>query len=264
MRCSMRRELSVLVLGVVVAGCANAGASVPSPSDDSDSADDTPLSETPDSFRCTPGDIRCDGDKLQVCNSKGGNDDLETCPPGLCNAVSKVCDDCKPGSKDCLANTPRVCGANGQWTSLSDCPVKTACIDGSCTILPPGTWSASFTKGAASTVQCKSWSEFRMTLNGTYTKVTIKGSRDPIGVTCSGTNANALCRQMNTPEIDCDGRKWVAGFAHGGFLASGEEAVGCTDPGYTVRPCITVAGQWGGVAGPTCDAESQTLTVSCE
>ncbi|WP_437573808.1 PKD domain-containing protein [Sorangium sp. So ce887] len=137
----------------------------------------------------------------------------------------------------------------------------------------PGTtveFSEEFTQGQPSSEQCGAWDAFRASLTGEYSFVTIRGSQDPGGVTCMGAAANLLCQALHdgtpTGPIECDGRTWVVGAGCGPtsevveITADGAECA-CTS-GYTARPCIGNE-NWGGVAGETCFAPSQTISVVC-
>jgi len=138
------------------------------------------------------------------------------------------------------------------------------------------TYSQSFPSGTVdiTSSQCTAWQSFTASLSAatTYTSVTIKGSNDSTGVTCTGTNANTLCQALRTQTavtgIACGGRTWatsstctVDGSTQMELSANGDQC-NCAS-GYVVRPCIG-NNNWGGVAGPTCGAATQTLTVVCQ
>ncbi|WP_437807064.1 PKD domain-containing protein [Sorangium sp. So ce1078] len=131
-------------------------------------------------------------------------------------------------------------------------------------------FSEAFTQGVPSNEQCGAWDAFRASLTGEYSFVTIRGSQDPDGVTCTGAAANTLCQALHdgtpTGPIDCNGRTWVVGTGCGPssdvveITADGSEC-SCTN-GYTARPCIGNE-NWGGAGGDTCFAPSQTISVVC-
>jgi len=83
---------------------------------------------------CVAGEYRCSTDTLETCNSTfDGFDPVKVCAAGLCDAVSKECDDCKTGTADCLGSTPRACDSTGHWKSLTACSGSTpVCKAGIC------------------------------------------------------------------------------------------------------------------------------------
>lgn len=83
---------------------------------------------------CSSGEMRCSGDTLERCNSAfTGFEVVKVCGPGLCDGVSKECDDCASGDKSCLGATPRTCDTTGHWTSLAACTGSTpGCSAGTC------------------------------------------------------------------------------------------------------------------------------------
>jgi hypothetical protein len=155
-------------------------------------------------------------------------------------------------------------------------PVKDA-ADGSVA----RTFTATFTSGALGgygTSQCSDWEAFRASLDAayksmpTYLKVTISGSKDPTGVTCTGPTANDICTNIQlgaTGSFMCDGKRWNlgnCGSSPGLILelnAGSTSTCACDTPGYTVRPCLATK-DWGGVNTATCMPPSQTITVTCE
>jgi len=83
---------------------------------------------------CATGEYRCNSDILETCNSTlSGWDPVKICYPGMCDLPGKECDDCKPGTSDCLGSTPRSCSTTGHWTSLTPCGGTTpVCKAGVC------------------------------------------------------------------------------------------------------------------------------------
>lgn len=140
------------------------------------------------------------------------------------------------------------------------------------------TYSASFTNGGSIAAQCSSFNSWRATVTGTYTKVTLRGSGDPVGVSCNGAAANTLCQALNTGTstgaVNCDGRKWeVYGSCTSGGSAPSisADAIGvqsvCNCPSnndlYVVRPCHT---NYGAMNANSCNASmpNATLSIVCE
>ena len=123
------------------------------------------------------------------------------------------------------------------------------------------------------TTQCTDWQTFRGKLTGTYSSVTISGSNDTVGRTCTGTAANTICQAMHN-------KTTVSALSCGGYIWNVDESCYVNTPdveisadnstctcqssgGYDVRPCIGNE-NWGGINGVTCNAASQTLTVTCK
>ncbi|MDP2344935.1 MAG: Calx-beta domain-containing protein [Deltaproteobacteria bacterium] len=170
------------------------------------------------------------------------------------------------------AGTGQFCGAG----SIGDAVVRTG-----------ANWTTpncgSFFSGSFTTVngdpfssfptqQCADWTTFRGGLNaGTFTRVTIRGSRDPVGVSCSGAGANTLCGSLRdstaSGPVACDGgRTWFVDQCAGGADAFEITADGaqcsCTSNGFVARPCIN---QWGGILGDSCsNYTNQVMEVICE
>jgi len=114
--------------------------------------------------------------------------------------------------------------------------------------------------------QCQDWRTFRESLNGTYDRITIRGTEDPVGVTCSGPAATSLCAAMRDGgelTTECDGRTWVAGGCGDEISAGSERTCQCKENAHTVRPCLGNQ-NWGGAGTGTCGAAAQTLEVICE
>ena len=127
-----------------------------------------------------------------------------------------------------------------------------------------------FVQGQTATQQCQRWNAWRASLTGTYSKITIRGSRDPVGKTCTGSKADQLCKAIKNLQsitLECDGNVWSLCNRYQGELwlnpPSQCSGANCPSPGYIVRPCINNL-NWGGLAGPTCNAPSQSMSVVCQ
>jgi gliding motility-associated-like protein len=140
-------------------------------------------------------------------------------------------------------------------------------------------FSEAFVENQAST-HCGEWQSFRSQLLTTlpYTKLTIKGSFDPVGVSVTDPAkvlqiADALRTGSSVSIVD-GGRTWLVGncgYDNDGNPAIELSAAGsmcqCPDPEYIVRPCIDVNSSnpnWGGAGTATCSGPSQELTVVFE
>ena len=194
------------------------------------------------------------------------------CGDGIVQAsCGEECDDSNPIDEDgcssmCLAES---CGDGVLQSGLGE-----ACDDGN--ILPGdgcdascqievNTFSESFTQGQTAAAQCASWNSFRSQLGADHTLVSIRGSNDPTGVTCSGPEAGQICLALRsgTPlTVACDGRTWAVGLCGGIELSAEGSICQCPSPGYLVRPCHPTT-NWGGANTETCDPPSQTLEVIC-
>jgi len=130
-------------------------------------------------------------------------------------------------------------------------------------------WTQSFTNGDGNTTtQCNSWNAFVSSLTNCYTQLTITGTFDGVGISCTdptivGNIVNAL--QTNTYyEANWAGRLWKIN-CNGGLekiwadpaICSGSD---CPSPSYIIRPCI-MNPNWGGVNTATCGGPTQTMTV---
>ncbi len=137
------------------------------------------------------------------------------------------------------------------------------------------TFSQSFSAGVAPTTQCTSWDAFRKSLSSTkvYSKITVKGSLDAVGVSCSepgisGPRADAICQALRTGTaigMPCGSNSWSVSVGCGGagVISLVVNLGGCAcETGFSIHPCSNSA-NWGGI-GATCGAPSQTLTVICE
>jgi len=84
---------------------------------------------------CALGDHRCSGDVLEQCNStRTAFDPVRVCAVGMCDATGKECNECTPGTADCVGSTPRACDSSGKWKSLTACSGMTpVCKSGVCT-----------------------------------------------------------------------------------------------------------------------------------
>jgi hypothetical protein len=138
-------------------------------------------------------------------------------------------------------------------------------------------YSETFTFGTAyfsGSPQYDNWTAFRAQLDTsthTFTQATISGSNDPVGVSCTDpvivTQMADALRNATPGSWTCDSRTWVVGTDCGQASAVEFNATGsscaCDNPGYIVRPHI-LNFNWGGINTNTCDAPTQTMTVTFE
>ncbi|MFH1438057.1 MAG: hypothetical protein ABIJ56_20280 [Pseudomonadota bacterium] len=162
------------------------------------------------------------------------------------------------------------------WYTQGDTDVLEVCMnmDGSYAwkllageeVVTGATYTDTFTSGVApSAAQCTNWNSFRASLTGAYSSVTIKGTYDTVGVTCTGATANTICQTLRVGgggSWSCGGRTWQTGTCGGIELSAAGSICSCPNPDYLVRPCIGNE-NWGGANTATCAGPTQTLTVVC-
>ncbi len=187
--------------------------------------------------------------------------DTEWCTTGHCCAVgtaycSSSCTDILSDKNNC-GTCGNVCGSSTPVCSAGKC--TTAII-----------YSQAFTSGATPTTQCTAWDTFRASLTGTYTSITLSGSNDTTGRTCTGAGANTLCQALHNKTavsaLSCGGYTWNAYLTCSTDVELSADGTVCSctaSPAYDVRPCIANL-NWGGVKTVSCSAPSQTLTVTCK
>jgi hypothetical protein len=149
------------------------------------------------------------------------------------------------------------------------CPSNQECGDGVCTVAYSASFEHLWTYRQSPT--CTAWNDWRATLTAaSYKAVTIRGSNDPVGVTCrDAAKATAICtalRTGGTVGFACGGRNWmvgVCGIADSIELNADGEICGCATSGYAVRPCIQNT-NWGGARTATCDGPTQEIEVFCQ
>ncbi len=130
-------------------------------------------------------------------------------------------------------------------------------------------WTDTFINGQATSAASKTaWNNFRAQLvpTNTYCSMTIKGTFDTVGVTCTdpavvAAYANALNTLASYTSPTCGGNVWsLCGTRYNGevWLNPPSQCSGanCPNPGYLIRPGITNS-NWGGVNTQTCGAPNQ-------
>ncbi len=145
------------------------------------------------------------------------------------------------------------------------------------------TYSQSFTQGgrySRDSEQCSAWHTWVAELGQiqSFSKVTLRGSRNTEGYSCNGSQANQICGLLARPvdqvqhtSFNCDGKTWWVGRCGDQLeVAVGTTAIcRCTSENNIgiLRPCIDEGGRnpnWGGIDGNTCNGPSQSLEVVCE
>jgi len=191
-----------------------------------------------------PHEVCDDGNNVSGdgCNATCISD--ETCGNGIVD-VNETCEDGNTLDGDGCSST---CRLDGALLYSQDFP---------------------FGNVLATDPQCVEWNVFRADLVGLFSAVTISGSNDTVGVTCSDpTAATTLCNALNTGtpalNVSCSGRTWNVGTCGSGMEinSTGTSVCSCVNPGYVVRPCIG-NNNWGGINTTTCSAPAQTMEVLC-
>ncbi|MEZ4361556.1 MAG: M57 family metalloprotease [Kofleriaceae bacterium] len=212
----------------------------------------------------------------QICNAlrTGGTLTGLTCGAntwnvGACGgtAVSVNSSVCSCPTSD--AHIARPCITNQNWGGMltSTCNGPSQSLRVSCGTAPE-MFSDYLAAGSAPAGVCTAWNNFRSSLTGTYSKVTLRGSADPDGVTCSGTNANTICQALRTgtpiSSLTCDGNTWNVGACGGTAVSVNSSVCSCPASGaHIARPCIGNS-NWGGMGTATCGSPGQSMDVICE
>lgn len=216
---------------------------------------------------CVPG-------VTQSCLCVGGGTGVQSCKDDGTKFGVCACGGADAGV-DASADT--TVESDGTTDTTTDAPTDLGTDVGIDTADAGGgsTFSESFSGGVAPTTQCASWDAFRKSLSASkvYSKITVKGSLDAIGVSCSepgisGPRADAICQALRTGTaigMPCGSNSWSVSVGCGGagVISLVVNLGGCAcETGFSIHPCSTSA-NWGGI-GATCGAPSQTLTVICE
>ena len=201
------------------------------------------------------------GNRCVVANGTAG------CAAGACTVAA-----CSPGFGDCDGLAANGCETN-LLTSATHCGTcATTCASMVCTAGACASGARTYTGSFVTNVSpppsaCTDWDTWRLGLGTAYTRVTIRGTFNPVGVSCtSPAVVNALATALRTGtdfNMTCDGHAWsLCGSRYHGelWLDPPMTCSGANCPtGYIVRPCQ--GSNWGGVNSLTCAAPSQTMTV---
>jgi hypothetical protein len=134
----------------------------------------------------------------------------------------------------------------------------------------PLNFKALFTNGVAPSAAVEAaWTAFKERLGAAQTggrvfdRVTLRGSEDMVGKTCTGSAANDLAAALaagTSLTVVCDSEDWAASATTYTTIAVGGVGTGCPSPAYYIRPDIGSA-NWGGINGVTCSAPTQIMEV---
>ena len=137
------------------------------------------------------------------------------------------------------------------------------------------TFSQTFTNGVTPTTAIENaWTTFRSQLTGTYTTMTISNSLGQ-SITVTDANVQSIADALRTAttgtnfSVIIGSNTWrvIQGCVSGTATATSiyltnDSPCGCGGAGkYTIRPMIKNA-NWGGVNGASCNAPTQTITVT--
>jgi hypothetical protein len=216
--------------------------------------------------RCQPGTNLSEGTSCtdsNACNGDETCDGFGTCDPGTPPVVNDrnacTADSCDPATG--VSNVPVNDGTRCSGTGV--------CEAGVCSV--QGTvFSEDFIQFESAPAQCDSWNDFldNQLVSGGFSSITMSGTFDLNGVTCSDpTAATLICDALHdrrSTSVSCDGHTWNVGQCGGLELNIDEFVCTCTffDQGHTLRPCT--GSSWGGVGTETCDGPNQNMTVVCE
>jgi len=202
---------------------------------------------------CADGTV-CNGD--ETCNGLGAC--VAGTPPEVTDRTPCTADACDPITG--VAHTPLPDGTR--------CSGIGVCQAGVCSV--QGTvFSDDFFQFQSAPAQCNRWNDFlqNQLTDGGYSGVTMLGTFDQTGVTCSDpAAATQICGAMHRgtfASVACNGHTWTVGSCGGTELSVDTFLCSCSFGGaHTVRPCTNE--NWGGVNTSTCDGPSQNMQVICE
>ena len=203
---------------------------------------------------------------------------IATCGDGFVQAGVEACDDGNLNDDDACLSVCQVasCGDGFVHAGVEDCDDgnddgSDGCVN--CAV-ESNLFSHSFPTGLVTQASCGAWSSFRSSLASDHSRVSVTGTLHPVGETCTGDDAAAICNALRTgvpTSVDCDGHLWQVGIcaAHPDVdsVALSVDTSPCTCAfGTAVRACqigSVEPGASGGVGTSTCLAPSQTMTVEC-
>lgn len=199
-----------------------------------------------------------------VFRFKAGDDVIELGHGALDLSIEVEDDGCQDGDVLCGSTCTDVSGDSNNCGACGvSCSEGEICSAGACS---SNIFSESFTADEDSPAQCSRWNDFRSSIGaGPFASITIRGSQDGVGRTCTGPEAQNLCdalRDGSPFSTVCDGLPWNVGDCGGGVELTTTGSVCFCNVGYTARPC-TGGPAWGGIDGETCGAQSQTIEVFC-
>ncbi len=202
----------------------------------------------------TLNNVSCDGNSWYVGECGGTSIGVN----------SPVCN-CASGN----AHIARPCISNRNWGGMTTatCNPPSQTLKVSCGI-GPNSFNDYFPAGNADTEACTSWNDFRASLSGDYSKITLRGSENPEGVSCNGPTADVLCKALHNSStvrnLSCGGNTWSVGNCGGTAISVNTSVCSCSSGDiHIVRPCISNP-NWGGMGTATCGSPGQSIEVICD
>ncbi len=186
--------------------------------------------------------------------------DIEWCDQGHCCATGKKW--CTSQCIDVL-NDANNCGDCGVVCP----PSAPVCGGGACT--SGVTYQQTFIQGQVPTAQCTAWQSFIASLGSGYTSMTLSGTLDTVGITCTDptvvNNMAAALKNVTAYTGTCNGHTWSNCNRYNDELwidpPSQCSLSNCPNPGYLLRACFGSANIWGCVNCNTCAAPTETVTL---
>jgi hypothetical protein len=204
---------------------------------------------------CADGTV-CDGD--ETCNGLGAC--VTGTPPEVSDRNPCTADACDPVTG--VSHTPVPDGTT--------CSGIGVCQAGVCSVQGAVFSSDFFQFQSPSSAQCSNWENYRLNqlVDGSYSSVSMSGTFDPSGVTCSDpAAATQICQALHHgsfASVSCNGHSWNVGQCGGVVISLDIDICFCDfGAGHAIRPCIFNE-NWGGMNTQTCDAPSQNMTVVCQ
>jgi cysteine-rich repeat protein len=114
---------------------------------------------------------------------------------------------------------------------------------------------------------CSDFNLWRSALADDHTSITIAGTYDQVGRTCTGPAATQLCnalRNGTSLSVGCDGNAWRVGNDCAGAIEVTVDGTDCScaNQGVALRPCVGLV-DWGGVGTSTCSGPTQAIYIEC-
>jgi uncharacterized repeat protein (TIGR02543 family) len=192
------------------------------------------------------------------------------------NAGASVVLTAVPGSGETFSSWGGACDAFGTALQATvTMSAATSCTAAFTSAGTPTLYRGAFTNAVYDSSQCTNWTAYRGSLSAPtiYSAITIRGSSDPAGVTCTGVSANSLCQALRAgstlTNVSCGGKVWDVGTCGGVALHAGTAAGSCNCGGandYIARPCYSsTPGYQGSVISDACGTGTspQVVEVAC-
>lgn len=217
-----------------------------------------------DSSNCGMCGNACPNGKFCVPSQDGGAPKCDLQCFGGTTLCNNKCVDTSLDTANCGG-----CGVtcNGWCSNFQCCPQGQLYCGGVC---KPAAQCAVVYSKVFTTAQnppaqhCTDWTAYRAAIPSNATSITIKGSQDTTGLTCTGSTATQIVQNLKSGasfSVMCNGKTWTTGDCSGIEL-SAEGFCTCNSQ-HVLRPCIP-SSSWGGVGTTSCGAPTQTMTVEVQ